>query len=68
MAARTWHISHWPIPRLAYWRWGRLTRVEHRLTSLRLCCAANVVTASEAREVEGYRDCSNRLLECGSVR
>ncbi len=33
----------------------------HR-TSLRFCCAANVVTASEAREVEGCRDCSNRLL------
>ncbi len=33
-----------------------------RLTSLRFCCAANVVTASEAREPDVYRDCSNRLL------
>ncbi len=33
----------------------------HR-TSLRFCCAANVVTASEAREPDVYRDCSNRLL------
>ncbi len=32
------------------------------LTSLRFCCAANVVTASEAREPDAYRDCSNRLL------
>ncbi len=32
------------------------------LTSLRFCCAANVVTASVAREVDGCRDCSNRLL------
>ena len=36
-----------------------------RLTSLRFCCAANVVTASVAREVEGYRDSSNRLLGSG---
>ncbi len=34
----------------------------HR-TSLRFCCAANVVTASVAREPDAYRDCSNRLLE-----
>ncbi len=33
----------------------------HR-TDLRFCCAANVVTAGEAREPDGYRDCSNRLL------
>ncbi len=33
----------------------------HR-TSLRFCCAANVVTASAAREPGAYRDCSNRLL------
>ena len=33
------------------------------LTSPRFCCAANVVTASEAREPDVYRDCSNRLLE-----
>ncbi len=33
----------------------------HR-TSLRFCCAANVVTASVAREPVAYRDCSNRLL------
>jgi len=33
-----------------------------RLTSLRFCCAANVVTASEAREPDAYRDSSNRLL------
>ena len=33
-----------------------------RLTDLRFCSAANVVTASEAREPDGYRDCSNRLL------
>ncbi len=35
------------------------------LTSLRFCCAANVVTASEAREVVAYRDSSNRLLGGG---
>ncbi len=34
-----------------------------RLTSLRFCCAANVVTESAAREPDVYRDCSNRLLE-----
>ncbi len=34
----------------------------HR-TSLRFCCAANVVTASVAREPDVYRDCSNRLLD-----
>jgi hypothetical protein len=34
----------------------------HR-TSLRFCCAANVVTASEAREPDGCRDCINRLLD-----
>ena len=33
------------------------------ITDLRFCCAANVVTASEAREPVVYRDCSNRLLE-----
>ena len=33
----------------------------HR-TSLRFCCAANVVTAGEAREPDAYRDSSNRLL------
>ena len=32
------------------------------LTSLRFCCVANVVTASEAREPDVYRDSSNRLL------
>ena len=37
--------------------------VERFLTDLRFCCAANVVTASEAREPDGYRDCSDRLLE-----
>ncbi len=39
----------------------------YRLTSLRFCCAANVVTASEARDPDGYRDCSNRLLGGGHV-
>ncbi len=34
----------------------------HR-TSLRFCCAANVVTASEAREPHVYRDSSNRSLD-----
>ncbi len=34
----------------------------HR-TSLRFCCAANVVTASEAREPDVCRDSSNRLLD-----
>ncbi len=29
----------------------------------RFCCAANVVTASEAREPDAYRASSNRLLE-----
>jgi len=33
-----------------------------RLTDLRFCCAANVVTASEGRESDAYRDSSNRLL------
>ncbi len=33
-----------------------------RITDLRFCCAANVVTASEAREPDAYRDSSNRLL------
>ncbi len=33
---------------------------------MRFCCAANVVTASEAREGDGCRDCSNRLL-CGAA-
>ena len=32
------------------------------LTDLRFCCAANVVTASEGRESDAYRDSSNRLL------
>jgi len=36
----------------------------HR-TSLRFCCAANVVTVSEAREPDAYRASSNRLLERG---
>ena len=36
------------------------------LTDLRFCCAANVVTASEAREPDAYRDSSNRLL-CGWI-
>ena len=30
----------------------------HR-TDLRFCCAAKMVTASEAREPDGYRDSSN---------
>ena len=34
----------------------------YRLTSLRFYCAANVVTASVAREPDAYRDSSNRLL------
>ncbi len=33
------------------------------LTSLRFYCAANVVTASEAREPDAYRVSSNRLLD-----
>ena len=33
------------------------------LTSLRFCCAANVVTVGVAREPHVYRDCSNRLLD-----
>jgi len=32
---------------------------------LRFCCAAKMVIASEAREPNAYRDCSNRLL-CGA--
>jgi len=36
-----------------------------RGTDLRSCCAANVAAADEAREVEGYRDFSNRFLGCG---
>jgi hypothetical protein len=43
-------------------RWGCGPGLGH-LTSLRFCCAANVVTASEAREADAYRDCSNRLLD-----
>ena len=39
----------------------------HR-TSLRFCCAANVVTAGVAREPDAYRDCSNRLLGGTSPR
>ena len=34
----------------------------HRLTSLRFCCANKMPTASAAREPDGYRDSSNRLL------
>ncbi len=37
-----------------------------RLTDLRLCCAAKMVTASEAREPDAYRDSSDRLLEEGA--
>ena len=37
-----------------------------RLTDLRFCCAANVVTASVARDVDGCRNSSNRLL--GAIR
>ncbi len=33
------------------------------LTDLRFCCAADVVTVSEARELDAYRDGSNRLLD-----
>ena len=36
-----------------------------RPTDLRFCCASNVVTASEAREPDAYRDCINRLLGTG---
>ena len=36
--------------------------LKRRLTDLRFCCAANVVTASVAREPNADRDCSNRLL------
>ena len=36
------------------------------IADLRFCCAANVVTSSEAREPDAYRDSSNRWL--GSVR
>ncbi len=38
------------------------------LTDLRFCCAANVVTASVAREPDVYRDCSNRLLDGAAVQ
>ncbi len=38
------------------------------LTDMRFCCAANVVTASEARDPDAYRDCSNRLLDCPGWR
>ncbi len=46
--------------RLPSHAWGR-----YHLTDLRFCCAANVVTAGEAREPDVYRDCSNRLLDGG---
>ena len=32
------------------------------LTDLRFCCAIKMPTASEARDPDAYRDCSNRLL------
>jgi hypothetical protein len=38
------------------------------ITDLRFCCAANVVTAGEAREPNLYRDSSNRLLDSSAVR
>ena len=47
---------------------SRRDRFQHRLTDLRFCCAANVVTASEAREVEGCRDCSNPMLGSLALR
>jgi len=40
-----------------------LNRLERCLTPYYASCALNVVTAGEAREVEGCRDCSNRLLD-----
>ena len=46
-------------------RWGPLHlpgESGHRLASLRFCCAANVVTASVAREHYVYRDSSDRLI------
>ncbi len=52
-------------PNTAYLQAGAepaLDTLFHR-TSLRFCCAANMVNAGEAREPDGYRDCSNRLLE-----
>ena len=36
--------------------------------SLRFCCAANVVTESETRELDAYRDSSNRLLDGANQR
>ena len=33
-----------------------------RLTDMRFCCASKMVTASEAREPDGYRNGSNRSL------
>ncbi len=33
------------------------------LTDLRFCCASKMWTASEVREPNAYRDCSNRLLD-----
>ena len=41
---------------------------KRRLTSLRFCCASKMWTASEAREPDGFRDCSNRLLGRGLVQ
>ena len=38
-----------------------------RLTSLRFCCAGKMVPASEAREPDGYRVSSNRLLEVATL-
>ena len=37
-------------------------RFDGFLTSLRFCCASNMVTVSEAREPDVYRDSSNRLI------
>ncbi len=50
-------------------------RVEHyafelssHLTDLRVCFATKMWTASVARELDAYRDCSNRVLAGDQVR
>ncbi len=48
--------------------WGYLAQVNlGRITDLRFYCAANVVTASVAREPNVTRDSSNRLLDGGPI-
>ncbi len=51
------------LPRQDFHLQERATFARRTLTFLRFCGATKMVTASEAREPAGGRDCSNRLLE-----